>query len=389
MKSEDGGYEPKLPGWEASTTSREERVKEIECEWLVIGAGPAGAMAARELAKGGREVLCIQRKLDFRKPCGGGVRMDAFGRFGLERDAITHSIDKIGLHDGRKEIEIDISDTPLAIVDRLRFDGSLRIQAKEAGAWIMEATFRSIRKEKGKFHVEISTAMGKETVSASWVIAADGVLSPVRKAWTGEAPSSLLTHYLEERRHPLSDSTAHFHFGHEIAARGYAWDFPGPHGRHIGTLAGNSRLLRFLERLGIEPEGKIRGYRIPDYRNPLFHHDGVFFVGDAAGQVLPFTYEGIFYAIASAEILAHSQLSQENPGAYEKIWHERFGEKFSSLRRLETLFLANDRTIALMMRLYRNPSVQRAMLELWLRDHRNVPSGFGLAKKIFKRLLFS
>jgi len=39
---------------------------------LVVGGGPAGAVAARSLAEWGEEVILIERNPSFKKPCGGG-----------------------------------------------------------------------------------------------------------------------------------------------------------------------------------------------------------------------------------------------------------------------------------------------------------------------------
>jgi len=357
-------------------------------DWLIVGGGPAGALAARELARAGREVLCLQRRLGFRKPCGGGLRMDAFGRFGLPKESIRHTVGTIGLHHGKKEISVAIAQTPLAIVDRLHFDSGLREQAQKAGARIIEASFRSLEKNAEGFSVECSCSGRPLRIRCRHLIAADGVLSPVRKAVTGMPPPSLLTHYMETEEPAVGDAgqTARFHFGHSIAGNAYAWDFPGPGGRHLGTLGTRERLERFLDGRGVQEKRKIRGYRIPVYRDPLFFREGIFFLGDAAGQVLPFTYEGIYYALASAALLVRSRIESGDPAEYERRWREHFGPKFSALARLERLFLSSDLSVAVMMRLYRHPAVRRSMIDLWLRDDRTVPSGGELAAKILRRI---
>src|SRR5579884_2783986 len=47
----------------------------------VIGGGPAGAMAAAELARAGREVVLFDEKLAWEKPCGGGLTDKALTRW--------------------------------------------------------------------------------------------------------------------------------------------------------------------------------------------------------------------------------------------------------------------------------------------------------------------
>ncbi|MGA2077560.1 MAG: NAD(P)-binding protein, partial [Terriglobia bacterium] len=48
---------------------------------LVIGGGPAGAMAAEALARAGRRVTVFEEKLGWEKPCGGGVTDKALARY--------------------------------------------------------------------------------------------------------------------------------------------------------------------------------------------------------------------------------------------------------------------------------------------------------------------
>ena len=39
----------------------------------IIGGGPAGSMAAEVLARGGGTVTIYEKKLQWEKPCGGGL----------------------------------------------------------------------------------------------------------------------------------------------------------------------------------------------------------------------------------------------------------------------------------------------------------------------------
>ncbi|MBO0910393.1 MAG: NAD(P)-binding protein, partial [Acidobacteria bacterium] len=60
----------------------------------VVGGGPAGALVAAALARGGREVLLFDEKLAWEKPCGGGLTGKALARWpflgeaGVERNWI-------------------------------------------------------------------------------------------------------------------------------------------------------------------------------------------------------------------------------------------------------------------------------------------------------------
>jgi len=55
---------------------------------IVIGAGPAGATAAKVLSKSGIDVILLERNLAFVKPCGGGLSINAFDEFGIPGNII-------------------------------------------------------------------------------------------------------------------------------------------------------------------------------------------------------------------------------------------------------------------------------------------------------------
>src|SRR6188474_1125300 len=67
----------------------------FDADAIVAGAGPAGAVAARTLARAGLDTLLIDRaSFPRNKPCGGGVSMRALGRF----DWLDRAIAAIDVH---------------------------------------------------------------------------------------------------------------------------------------------------------------------------------------------------------------------------------------------------------------------------------------------------
>lgn len=91
-----------------------------------------------------------------------------------------------------------------------------------------------------------------------------------------------------------------FHFVPEIQD-GYGWVFPAGDKSRIGVLSYRGRtnlrsaLHLFLNRFGLAPEASHGGFLASGLRAPVV--DGVFVAGDAAGQCLPVTGEGIRTAI--------------------------------------------------------------------------------------------
>ena len=111
---------------------------------LVVGAGPAGATAARTLALGGARGRIVDRyRFPRNKPCGGAISMRALRRFPYLSSALkrisTRLISRLRLQSPAGE-SVDLqSDTPAALmIRRVEFDELLVRLAQEAGAELTE-----------------------------------------------------------------------------------------------------------------------------------------------------------------------------------------------------------------------------------------------------------
>src|SRR5437762_947862 len=90
---------------------------------LIVGAGPAGATAARTLAAAGVPVRLLDRSAFPRnKPCGGGISVRVLGRFpylgGELRRIATHSVSRLYLEGPDGCSTVVRSDTPAALMIR-------------------------------------------------------------------------------------------------------------------------------------------------------------------------------------------------------------------------------------------------------------------------------
>jgi len=114
---------------------------------------------------------------------------------------------------------------------------------------------------------------------------------------------------LESEVQGTFSSGLHFYFWPEIVRDGYAWAFPAGTAVRIGVLSyrGRTRLgesLRALLGTFGMPAGPIHGgFLGTGLRPPVV--DGVFCAGDAAGQCLPFTGEGIRSAVWAGLTCGH------------------------------------------------------------------------------------
>src|SRR3954470_19467568 len=105
----------------------------------IIGGGPAGAFAAAELARAGREVLLFDEELAWEKPCGGGLTDKALAQWPFLRDAqvdrnwVSHC--ELIAPSGRR-VRFPL-ERPIAIFSRLTLNGLLLDRARDVGAKLL------------------------------------------------------------------------------------------------------------------------------------------------------------------------------------------------------------------------------------------------------------
>ncbi|MDP3587802.1 MAG: geranylgeranyl reductase family protein [Sulfuricurvum sp.] len=351
---------------------------------LVIGGGPAGATAARLLAQKKYKVLLVQKSFTFEKPCGGGVLLKVFDEFALDREKISHQVNTIKVvAPSLFGVTVSLEKEPLAIVDRLEFDAYLRTLAHDEGAEVIEGYFQSY---DGQLAYIKSSSL-QLCIQAQYIIAADGVNSTVRKAVTGTLPKRVLTLYAKVQQ-PLT-AQCEFWFGRDIAPGHYAWSFIHNKGTHIGVVCEDESNAqhyfgRFCDKLGLKDTPRARGYYIPLWRDDLYRKDNILFVGDAAGHVSPFTYEGIYYAMRSARY-AVDAIVDGDLDTYKQLWQKNLKKRFKAMELLRKLLLRWDWTIERVVKLLNTRSVHQAALRFW--SGKSTPSSpLQVTRKIIRLL---
>jgi len=353
---------------------------------VIVGGGPAGATTARYLAQflgSGRlgkkdEVLLVNYTPSGGKPCGGGIKTSLFSQFQIPTDPIiTYPMEGV-IHFSKsshffnsekgmtpflipsQQVEIALSQK-LAIVERSAFDQLLRKLAIESGAKLIEGRVIKGRWEKGKFWIEVRRGEEREQIWGDILIGADGVNSTIRKKFLGERIPAITTYFTTL---PIPIQNCHFHFEPIFSDRFYGWVFPNRHGGHFGatSISYLTRLVEYYSSLSILKP--IKGYNIPRWNGKLLLQKGkLFFVGDGAGQVLPTTFEGIYYAIASGKLLAEAIITGED---YSTKWWKRFGRRFLFFKWLEKRLGGNFRYPILS--LFRLKWYRNFVIQIWNKE---------------------
>ncbi len=326
------------------------------CDVLVIGAGPAGAACAQQLATHGLQVvLADQHEFPRDKVCGDGLIPDAhaaLARLGVldEVLALAQPVPAVRCVAPRGH-HVDVAGR-LCVLPRRVLDHILVRAAERAGAvlatpWRFEAVLTEPVAGGGEDRVVGARFTGRDgrraEVSARWVVLATGAAAPPLKA-AGLAlrhtPSGIaLRGYV---RHPeLAGQLRELHMmWHDRLAGGYGWIFPAPGGLfNIGTgvvssyetgadgkgrkaVRGNAANLRaMLEAFGEvhEPAGRLlrEGEWVGEAKGaPLrcsltgarFGRPGLLGAGEAIGTTYSFTGEGIGKALETGVLAAEALL---------------------------------------------------------------------------------
>ena len=289
----------------------------MDCEVLVVGAGPAGSGAARASAVAGAGTLMVDKKKQIGTPvqCGEVIGLDLVKRAGIRipPNAIVARHDFTRFVLGR-EVVIDNYEPywKAVTVERKIFDKHLAFRAASAGASVQADTkLVSVKRKGHKVESCLLSHHGEEVeVSPKAVVAADGVHSTLAKELGAEFFSSKdvargVEFELVAKR-DIPQAMQIFIEG-EIGL-GYGWIIPKGRRRAnvgLGLVGVNASRRNFLEDwISDHPvvsryfdTDKVLEVKMGDAPVPGFLggpvKGNVLFCGDAAGQTLAFVGEGI------------------------------------------------------------------------------------------------
>jgi geranylgeranyl reductase family protein len=323
---------------------------------VIVGAGPAGSAAAIVLARGGADVVVVDKASFPRdKCCGDGLTTGALRRLewlGLDPAALPswQKVDDVIV----RSISGRTTTFPMprgrgtyaAVVRRTELDAELVRLARAAGADVREGCAVENVERTGR-GVGVTLA-GGERVEADYVIGADGVWSTVRKLTGASDEEGYLGewHAFRQYRKSTTDASRDLWVLFETDLRpGYAWSFPLADGTvnvGIGILRQPGEPTKelgrkfrdvlerpqFVDVIGADSieEALAKAWPIPARveKTALDALDGrVLFVGDAARATDPMTGEGIGQAIETGELAAEAILSSALPAETYKRAIER------------------------------------------------------------------
>ncbi|MCF2137858.1 MAG: NAD(P)/FAD-dependent oxidoreductase [Candidatus Thorarchaeota archaeon] len=330
---------------------------------IIIGAGPAGLMAAQTLSTIDADYLVIDRDSapGENKPCGGFLPMRALREFGITprpewspvrsirmkfptMDAITVEFEEVeGYNIARRDLGTHLLQRVAHHQDHVRMNS--------------EVTGISI--DSDGCRVTIKDNDSSNVLSCKLILDCSGAnpvstkTSLVRDRLPSNAVGYANQFYFErDPSQPPFEQTNEFYYGSEFSPHGYAWIFPRGHVTVVGTgglvseiKKSEKRLEDYLNHLVYECEpakSELQNARLIKRDAALMPLAGVvrpsfseriMLAGDAAAHCSPITGEGIYYSMIGGQLaaetainaLAHNDFSRKRLGSYERAWSRKIG----------------------------------------------------------------
>ena len=335
---------------------------------VVIGAGPAGSIAARTTAQAGLSTLLLEKRQEIGSPvrCGEAVGLETLVKF-IQPDPkwISAEIDAFSLSNPQGDCLVVPPEERTLMLERKIFDRELARLAAEAGAEVMVKAHTTglIKNGRGVEGVQLKVQGRPCEVHAPIVIGADGTESQSPR-WAGLKSIPQLKDYYTAAQYLMADIDVNpricqYHIGWSMAPGGYGWVFPK------GDKKANVGLVMWVDpkekKTAIDYLNEFVAARFPNRSIlaqvvggipvtnvlPEMVADGYMAVGDAAHQSDPLTAGGIGPGMCggsmagqvAVEAIKAGDVSAKFLKKYDRMWDADWGKTYRRLYRIRHALL--------------------------------------------------
>ena len=342
---------------------------------VIVGAGPSGSTAAKNLAENGKKVLIIDKqKFPRDKPCGGAIPTRVMKQFPYVEEFIDSISYGSYTHSSSLKYTLKfVREKPfLATVIRKDFDDGLVKLAVNAGAMFLNSkAVKDVTTQKDKVVLLLDD---NEKIEAKIVLGCDGMRSIVaEKTNLCKKMDDICISVVQEQPMSIQQLQKYFTdkkivhlFIKTQGIAGYGWIFPKK--KHINIGMGQfesavdsskprpnlkesyKKYIKLLKEKKMLPKDfpieNVKGGTLPVFPLKKTYSDRVLICGDAAGFINSITGEGIYYAMASGEMAANvalesldsDDMSSEFLSKYQDLWYDKFGKDLKLLGRFNKMW---------------------------------------------------
>lgn len=337
---------------------------------IVVGAGPAGSRAARDLALAGLEVGILEEHREIGQPChcSGLVSPRTLDIAQVDHDLVLNTIRGALVHAaGRDPVKVGGDRVHGYVIDRVELDRRLADQAIAAGAELIQPARFERYRLVGELGTEARSGWVAVTavrdgveveLRARLLIGADGAQSAVAQQIRGTHQTRVIAGLGAHAAYVANPHLDHVEvFLDEHSAPGwFGWTIPLGDGTvRIGTGSANGiKPVESFERLRSSFAGTFGTARVLSrsagtiavWEPTAMVADRVMLVGDAARQVKPTSGGGIHAALDAAAMAArHAGAALRGPrlsarvlGSYPTEWRRTMGRELRRQHDLRRMF---------------------------------------------------
>ncbi len=324
---------------------------------LVVGAGPAGLITAREASSRGLRVVVVEEHREVGLPvhCSGLVSAVGLQEIGVKpNERLVQNEVKGARFYSPSGLTFSVAGRKAYVVDRAVLDKTLAAQTSEASAdLILGFKARNLIIEKG-FVSGVADGSGL-SLMAKMVINAEGFTCELLKKAGMKTPNLkklVPALQVEVTNVAVDPDYVEIFVGRKIAPGFFSWIIPtGPNSAKVGTASVGINQRSVIQKMIKERFNECKivdehaGCVITGGPSSKTYGNGILVVGDAAGHVKATTGGGVVTGGVCAKIagkvaveaVSNNDTSSSFLRSYEERWRRLLGRELSVMRLARTV----------------------------------------------------